>query len=157
MNTLSGKGLNCFVIKQVPVQAAFTIDFSWAVTLKISFSVLLLSVYDTDPDECGLGRAKCFCTQCLQVMVSGNVHKLLQVKMHKFLPIYLGRKVVCLLFVEQSMLIYNLSCFGLFFFGGVVELMLRLKTRNRSRTVHIFLRTIIGKNNKKQGLGSSTS
>ena len=75
MNTLSGKGGNCFVIKQVPVQAAFTIDFVWAVTVKISFSVPPLSVYDTVPDECELGRAKWFCTQRLHVMVSGNVHK----------------------------------------------------------------------------------
>lgn len=80
-----------------------------------------------------------------------------QVKMYKFLSIYLGRKVVCLLFVEQSMLIQNLSCLGLFFFGSVVELMLRLKTSNRSGTVYIFIMTINGKNNKKQGLGSSTS
>lgn len=77
--------------------------------------------------------------------------------MYKFLSIYLGRKVVCLLFVEQSMLIYNLSCLGLFFIGGVVELMLRLKTSNRSGTVCIFIMIINGKNNKKQGLGSSTS
>lgn len=157
VNTLSGKDLNCFVIKQVPIQVAFTIDFSWAVTPKISFSVLLLSVCDTVPDECELGRVKCFCTQCLHVMVSGNVHKFLQVKVHKFLPIYLSRKVVCLLFVEQSMFIHNLSCFGLFFFGGVVELMLRLKTSTRSGAVYIFIMTINGKNNKNQGLVSFTS
>lgn len=157
VNTLSGKGLNCFVIKQVPIQAAFTIDFAWAVTPKISFSVPLLSVYDTVSDECELGRAKCFCTQCLHVTVSGNVHKFLQVKVHKFLPIYLSRKAVCLLFVEQSMFIHNLSCLGLFFFGGVVELILRLKTSTRSGAVCIFIMTINGKNNKNQGLVSFAS